>query len=105
MELAIFTAYRDAGIAEDKAQALTRAVTQVIDERYAIHSRNLSTQGDIEKLRLEIERVRVELEKSNANTGQKLVDLHKQMNELSWRLIGAVIAANAFIAAMLKHLF
>ena len=110
MELAIYKVFRDAGIEEDKAQAIATTIWKAqeqnvesrqfankadIEHHYAVHSKELATKGDIEQLRLEtkadIERVRLEIEKSKNET-------------VKW-IIGSMVAIAAAALAAARFIF
>ena len=65
MEIEIYTAFRDMGVSEEKARAAVESINKAIDQRYSIHSQQLATQGDIEKVRAEIARAEANLIKWN----------------------------------------
>lgn len=88
MEIEIYTAFRDMGVSEEKARAAVESINKAIDQRYAVHSQQLATQGDIEKVRVEIERVRAEVARSEANI-------------IKWN-VGAIIAASGLAMAIAR---
>jgi len=90
MELAIYEAFREAGIEEAPAKAITAAINKAVEQHYSIHSEQLATKGDVEHVRLEIEKVRAEIEKAKADI-------------IKWN-IGAIIAA-AGLAMAVARLF
>ena len=90
MELAIYEAFREAGIEENRAKVITVAINKAIEQNYALHSQQLATKGDVEQLRLEIEKVRAEIEKTKPDI-------------IRW-MFGAIIAA-AGIAMAIARLF
>ena len=62
MELAIYDAFRKAGVEEEAAKAITTAINKAIE--YNVDSKQLATKGDIEKLRLE---TKADIEKAKAD--------------------------------------
>ena len=54
MELEIYSAFVSAGIAPETAKAAVDSITKEIDKRYALHSQQLATRGDVEGVRKEI---------------------------------------------------
>jgi hypothetical protein len=61
ISLAFYEALQSVNVPNDKARAVADSLEQAIDSRYTIHSRDLATQGDIEKLRTDMEKLRGEL--------------------------------------------
>ena len=88
MELEIYSAFKAAGVPDENARAAAESINKAIDERYALHSRQLATQGDIEKVRAEIEKVRAEIAKTEANL-------------IKWN-VGAIIAAAGLAMAIAR---
>ena len=88
MELEIYSAFKAAGVPDENARAAAESINKAIDERYALHSRQLATQGDVEKVRAEIEKVRAEIAKTEANL-------------IKWN-VGAIIAAAGLAMAIAR---
>jgi hypothetical protein len=88
MELEIYSAFKAAGVPDESARAAVESINKAIDERYALHSRQLATQGDIEKVRAEIEKVRAEIGKV-------------EVNLIKWN-VGAIIAATGLAMAVAR---
>ena len=128
MELAIYDAFRKAGVEEEAAKAIaanlnanfnttvSKAIEQSVDlkqlatksdieHHYAVHSQQLATKGDVEKLRLDVEKLRIEtkadIEKVRLETK---ADIEKAKAEIIKWNIGAIIAA-AGIAMAIARLF
>ena len=97
MELAIYEAFREAGIDEKPAKAITAAINKVVEYHYAVNSQQLATKGDVEHVRLEIEKVRAEVEKVRGEIEKAKADIIK------W-IVGAIIAA-AGLAMAIARLF
>ena len=85
MELAIYEAFRDAGIDEKPAKAIAETINKAMEYHYAVHSQQLATKGDTEHLRLEIERVRGEVEKVRG-------EIEKSKNDIIKWIVASVIA-------------
>ncbi|MCL2074860.1 MAG: hypothetical protein FWH15_00195 [Betaproteobacteria bacterium] len=89
-------ALQDIGISREKAQAmaelLDESIIQSMDSRYAIHSRMLATQGDVEKLRADMEKMRGELKAEIANAKVEII---------KWNL-AAILAAVGLAVAIIK---
>jgi hypothetical protein len=66
LDLSIYSAFISAGVKEEDAKRAAESVSSAIDNRFALHSKMLATQGDVEKVRLEIEKLRVEMEQMKA---------------------------------------
>lgn len=92
MELEIYEAFRSAGVADDKAKAAVESINREIDRRYALHSDQLATRGDIESVRRDIEIVRRDIE----------VKLAEAKTEIIKWTIGAIFAAVGMFAAIMK---
>ncbi|GHT85859.1 hypothetical protein AGMMS49543_17970 [Betaproteobacteria bacterium] len=95
MELEIYQGFRGAGVSEEKAQAIAQDIAtfinKAIDQRYAMHSRQRATQGDVEKARAETEKARMEVARIEASI-------------IKWN-VGAIIAAAGLALAMAKLFF
>ena len=82
MELAIYEAFREAGIEEKAAKVITTAINKAIE--YNVDSKQLATK-DIEKVRLE---TKADIEKAKADI-------------IKWN-IGAIIAAAGLAMAIAR---
>ena len=51
MELEIYNAFVKAGVSATDATAVVESINKEIDKRYALHSQQLSTRGDLAELR------------------------------------------------------
>lgn len=58
MELEIYSAFVKAGVSESDAKAAVDSISREIDKRYALHSQQLATRGDVEGVRKEIAELR-----------------------------------------------
>ena len=87
MEMVIYNAFRKAGVADSDAQIIAADLAKAFEQNYAVHSQNLATQGDVERVRLEIEKVRAEVEKAK------------------FTIIGSVVAIAAVSLAAARFLF
>lgn len=54
MELEIYNAFVKAGVSESDAKAAVESINKVIDNRYTLHSQQLATRGDVEKVSKEV---------------------------------------------------
>ena len=116
MEMAIYNAFREAGVEEEKAQAIAAnlnanfntTVSKAIEQHYAMHSQQIATKGDVEKLRLDVETVRFEVEKlrlaTKADIEKVRAEIEKSKTEIIRWMFGAIIAA-AGIATAIARLF
>jgi hypothetical protein len=52
---------RQHSIPDDEAKKAVEAINRVIDQRYALHARELATRGDVELARKEIAQVEVKI--------------------------------------------
>jgi demethoxyubiquinone hydroxylase (CLK1/Coq7/Cat5 family) len=90
MEIEIYDAFKSAGLTDEKAHAVVDSIKKTINEHYALHSQQLATQGDVEKVRADVEKVRAEIAKAEANI-------------IKWN-IGAIIAT-AGLAMTIARVF
>ena len=101
MELEIYSAFVNAGIAPDAAKAAVDSISKEIDKRYALHSQQLATHGDVENVRKDINEVRYETKKDIAELKTELV---KAIAESQRWTITAIFAAVGLFAALSKVL-
>lgn len=95
VELNIYQALKSAGVDDEKATAAAESVTKAIDHRYSIHSAQLATNGDLERIRAEVERVRIEVARSETNVMKAIADTQR------WTL-AAIFAGMTAVAAIIK---
>jgi len=98
MELVIYNAFRKAGVDDAQAMAIAAelntnfnaTIDKAIEQHYAVHSKELATRGDVERVRVDIEQLRletkVEIEKVRAEVARVEATIIK------W-IFGAIIAA------------
>ena len=75
MELEIYSAFVNAGIAPDTAKAAVDSISKEIDKRYALHSQQLATHGDIETVRKEIADVKTSMAEMESRLLRAMTDL------------------------------
>ena len=92
MELEIYEALRSAGVADDKAKAAVESINREIDRRYALHSDQLATRGDVESVRRDIEIVRRDLQIAIAEGKTEII---------KW-CVGSMFASAGIFAAIVK---
>jgi hypothetical protein len=92
MELEIYTAFTKAGIPEDAARAAVDSIKKEIDHRYALHSAQLATRGDVEAVRKEIGEVRGDLKAEIARSQAEII---------KW-CMGSIFAAVGLFVALSK---
>jgi multidrug resistance efflux pump len=68
MELEIYSAFVEAGIAPDRAKAAVDSISKEIDKRYTLHSAQLATRGDVEGVRKDVAELRAEVAKAIAES-------------------------------------
>jgi hypothetical protein len=68
MELEIYSAFVKAGVSELDAKAAVDSISKEIDKRYALHSAQLATRGDIDQVRKEIAELKTDLIKAVAES-------------------------------------
>jgi multidrug resistance efflux pump len=94
MGLELFEALTAANVPADKARAAANSINKEIDRRYALHSTQLATRGDVEQVRKEIAEGKADLQKQ----------LAAMQNELVKWTIGALFGGMAATTAILKLL-
>jgi len=98
MEMVIYNAFRKAGVADSDAQIIAADLAKAFEQNYAVHSQNLATQGDTERVRFEIEQLRRETK----------VDIEKvraEIEKAKFTIIGSVVAIAAVSLAAARFLF
>ena len=88
MELEIYHAFVKAGVSEEDAKAAVESINREIDKRYALHSQQLATRGDVESIRKDMAELKTELIKAIAESQR-------------WT-ITSIFAAVALFAAITK---
>lgn len=68
MELEIYSAFVKAGVSELDAKAAVDSISKEIDKRYALHSAQLATRGDVDQVRKEIAELKTDLIKAVAKS-------------------------------------
>ena len=77
MELEIYSAFVSAGIAPETAKAAVDSISKEIDKRYALHSQQLATHGDVETVRKEIADVKTNIAEMEARLLRSMADMHR----------------------------
>lgn len=95
MELEIYSAFVNAGIAPEAAKAAVDSISKEIDKRYALHSQQLATHGDVEGVRKDIADVRTNIAEMEARLLRAMADMQR------WT-ITALFAAVGLFAAISK---
>ena len=112
MELAIYEAFRGAGVEEERAKVIAAnlnanfnaTVNKAIEHHYAVHSQQLATKGDVEQVRLDVEQVRLDVEKARLEIEKVRAEMEKSKNEIIRWVFGAIIAA-AGVAMAIARIF
>ena len=99
MELEIYSAFKSAGVPDENARAAAESINKAIDERYALHSRQLATQGDVEKVRADVEKVRADVEKVRGELRTEIAKV--EANLIKWN-VGAIFAATGLAMAVAR---
>ena len=68
MELEIYSAFVKAGVPEIDAKAAVDSISKEIDKRYALHSQQLATRGDVDQVCRELAEIRADLIKAIAES-------------------------------------
>jgi phage shock protein A len=97
MELEIYTAFVKAGVPETDAKAAVDSISKEIDKRYALHSQQLATRGDVDQVRKELAELRAEIANGKA-------EMIKAIAESQRWTITAMFAAVGLFAAISKVL-
>lgn len=92
MELEIYNAFVKAGVSEADAKAAVESINREIDRRYALHSQQLATRGDIETVRKEIAEL-------SANTRANIAEAKTEI--IKWS-VGAMLASVGLFATITK---
>lgn len=92
MELEIYTAFVKAGIEDKDARAVVESINKEIDRRYALHSQQLATRGDVESVRKEIGELR----------GEMKAEIAKAQAEIVKWCMGSIFAAVGLFLALSK---
>jgi hypothetical protein len=94
MELEIYTAFTKAGIPDEAARAAVDSIRKEIDSRYALHSAQLATRGDVEAVRKEVGELR----------GEMKAEIAKSQAEVIKWCMGSIFAAVGLFLALSKVL-
>ncbi|WP_310615336.1 hypothetical protein [Limnohabitans sp.] len=86
MQINLFEALTDAGVKPEAARNVERQVEAAIQSSHDSIQNQLFTKADAAQLEHRLE-----------------VSFHKAINELTWKLVTFVIAANGIMLAALKH--
>lgn len=97
MELEIYSAFVNAGIAPENAKAAVESINREIDKRFALHATQLAMHGDVEAVRKDVDVVRKEMAEMKA-------ELIKAIAESQRWTITAIFAAVGVFAALTKVL-
>jgi predicted MarR family transcription regulator len=95
MELEIYSAFVNAGIPPEAAKAAVDSISKEIDKRYALHSQQLATHGDIETVRKEVADVKTSMAEMESRLMRAMADMQR------WT-ITALFAAVGLFAAVSK---
>ena len=86
MELEIYNAFVKAGVSAADATAVVESISKEIDKRYALHSQQLSTRGDLAEfktaLRSDLAEFKVEIMKWTIGTMFAAVALFATITKL-----------------------
>jgi uncharacterized coiled-coil DUF342 family protein len=77
MEIEIYSAIVSAGIAPDKAKEAVDSISREIDKRYALHSQQLATHGDIEGVRKEVADVKTSVAEMENRLLRAMADMQR----------------------------
>ena len=102
MELEIYSAFKAAGVPDENARTAAESINKTIDERYALHSRQLATQGDVEKVRIDVKKIRIDVGKVRIDIEKVRAEIAKaEANLIKWN-VGAIIAATGLAMAVAR---
>jgi len=105
IELSLYEALTEAGVKPDSARRVERQVEAAITMgqeavRAEMHDQLMTKANGVE-LRNDIVKVRNDLQQEVAALRS---DMHKALNEQTWKLVTFVVAANGIMLAALKYL-
>ena len=96
MELEIYNAFVKAGVSAADATAVVESISKEIDKRYALHSQQLSTRGDLAELKTTLVSDLAELKTTLRS------DLSDFKVEIMKWTIGTMFASVALFATITK---
>jgi demethoxyubiquinone hydroxylase (CLK1/Coq7/Cat5 family) len=99
MEIEIYDAFKSAGLTDEKAHAVVDSIKKTINEHYALHSQQLATQGDVEKVRADVEKVRADVEKVRLEVRADIARIEATI--IKWN-VGAIIATASLAVAITR---
>ncbi|MDR0528026.1 MAG: hypothetical protein LBG69_00175 [Zoogloeaceae bacterium] len=95
MSITILEAFQSAGIEQEKAKAVAESINQAIDNRYSIHSRTLATQGDIEKVRADVEKLATKIAETETRLLKWLVGVGVAIVITLYSILNPILTALA----------
>ena len=98
LDMNIYTAFREGGLAEPQAKAVVSAITMAIDNRYAHHSDLLATKGDLAELKSATKSDLVELKSE-----LRIEMANMKVDIIRWNVV-TMFGAVGMIAAIMKFL-
>jgi demethoxyubiquinone hydroxylase (CLK1/Coq7/Cat5 family) len=99
MEIEIYDAFKSAGLTDEKAHAVVDSIKKTINEHYALHSQQLATQGDVEKVRADVEKVRAEIAKLEGRLESRISA--SEANLIKW-MVGAILTSAGLAMAIAR---
>jgi hypothetical protein len=111
MELAIYEAFREAGIEEKPAKTIAATINKAVEQ--SVDIRQLATKGDVEAVRVETKSengsIRAEIEKVRLETKADIEKVRAEIEKakaeiIKWN-IGAIIASAGLAMAIARLFF
>jgi uncharacterized protein YajQ (UPF0234 family) len=101
MELEIYNVFVKAGISESEAKTAVESISKEIDKRYALHSNQLATRGDVEGVRKEVAYVQKEIAEVKSDLTKQMMVM--QTDLIKW-IVGAMFAGIGVMVSLVKLL-
>jgi hypothetical protein len=114
MDLEVVDALRAVGVPDEKARAVVVSLHREIDQRFALHTGQLATRGDLAEVKVELKRdvaeVRVEMTRLHAESMAATARLETRMIEMMaetkvelirW-FLGSLIATGGVVSAIVR---
>ena len=92
MELQIYRALIKINVPPEEAQDVADSIAKEIDKRYALHSQQLATRGDVEAVRKEVGELK----------GEVKAEIAKAQAEVIKWCMGSIFAAVGLFVALSK---
>ena len=103
MDLEVVDALKSAGVPEDKARAVVVSLHREIDQRFALHTSQLATRGDLADVKVEMTRLHAESMAATAHLETRLIEMMAETKvELIRWFLGSLIATGGVVTAIVR---